>query len=96
MGYDPIHCPECGFNFSVHDSITDYWRELYFSDDDNWMFEYMRSGRESKRNEELIKENEQLRGAFATLSKTKEGLREEYEFIDKIIKKYEDNPRANP
>lgn len=40
-------------------------------------------------------ENTTLRGEIRTLSKTKEDLRTEYEFIDKIIKKYEINSAVN-
>lgn len=90
MGSEPLKCPECKHVFSVKSDFIDDMREDYFSDDNNWMFEYVRCGRESIRNKELIEENTQLRGDMMSLSKTKEDLRAENEYIDKIIKKYED------
>lgn len=39
--------------------------------------------------EKLRRENALLKGELVTLSKTKEDMRAEYDFIDKICKKYD-------
>lgn len=94
MGHQSIECPECHHKFAVHTDIIDEEIDRILEND--WMFHYHRCGRESERNIKLARENEELRGDMAALSKTKENLREEHEFIDRIIKKYENNPHTNP
>lgn len=44
--------------------------------------------------EKLRRENLQLRGDIEALCKTKEDMREEFQFIDKIIKQYDTQDKA--